>query len=275
MTEPNPADGDDGGKLRSAIPSDYDLDSPISADQGGLRSNLPGYGDVHFSLFLWKVFINALGYTDESLSKPIISIINTFSSFNPYHSQVPQLIKSAKRGILLAGGLPMEFPTISIHESFSNLTSINLRNLMSVGTEEIVKVQLVDMVVMIGGCDKTVLAQLIGGISTNVPFLPQLTKLIIPGSVKGIRVRACIDYRNSWDKFCVGEVDIEDIMDINKELTPTARICSVMGTASTIAYITAALGLINLKASTISPTVSSMKLLRRSSAACPNTTRTK
>lgn len=245
---------------KAAIHSDYDLNTPISTDQGGLRSNLPGYGDTHFSLFLRKVFIKALGYTDESLSKPIIGIINTFSSFNPCHAQVPQLIEAAKRGILASGGLPMEFPTISIHEGFSNPTSMYLRNLMSMDTEEMVKAQPVDAVIMIGGCDKTVPAQLMGGISANKPFLPLITGPMMPGSVKGTRVGACTDCRNNWAKYRAGEIDMEDIMDINEELAPTAGTCGVMGTASTMACITAGLGLIDLRAGATSPAVSSTRL---------------
>ncbi|TPX19106.1 uncharacterized protein E0L32_011179 [Thyridium curvatum] len=250
----------DGSSAKAAAVSDYDLNIPISSEQGGLRSNLPGYGDTHFSLFLRKVFIKALGYTDESLSKPIIGIINTFSSFNPCHAQVPRLLEAAKRGILLAGGLPMEFPTISVHESFSNPTSMYLRNLMSMDTEEMVKSQPVDAVVMIGGCDKTVPAQLMGGISANKPFLPLITGPMMPGSVKGVRVGACTDCRNSWAKYRAGAIDIEDIMDVNEELAPTAGTCGVMGTASTMACITAGLGLIDLKSGATSPAVSSTRL---------------
>lgn len=240
--------------------SDYDLNTPISSDQGGLRSNLPGYGDAHFSLFLRKVFIKALGYTDESLSKPIVGIINTFSSFNPCHANVPQLIEAAKRGVLAAGGLPMEFPTISIHEGFSNPTSMYLRNLMSMDTEEMVRAQPVDAVVMIGGCDKTVPAQLMGGISANKPFLPLITGPMMPGSVKGVRVGACTDCRNNWAKYRAGTIDIEDIMGVNEELAPTAGTCGVMGTASTMACITAGLGLTDLRAGATSPAVSSTRL---------------
>ncbi len=254
--ESNPS-GDIQARL---IRSDYDLNTPISSAQGGLRSNLAGYGDEHFSLFLRKVFIKALGYTDESLSKPIIGIINTFSSFNPCHAQVPQLIEATKRGILLAGGLPMEFPTISIHESFSNPTSMYLRNLMSMDTEEMVRAQPVDSVVMIGGCDKTVPAQLMGGISANKPFLPLITGPMMPGSVKGVRVGACTDCRNNWAKYRAGDIDIEDIMGVNEELAPTGGSCGVMGTASTMACITAGLGLIDLKGGATSPAVSSARL---------------
>lgn len=238
---------------------DYDLSMPIS-DPGGMRSNLPGYGDEHFSLFLRKVFIKALGYTEEALSRPIIGIINTFSSFNPCHAQAPQLMEATKRGVLLAGGLPMEFPTISIHESFASPTSMYLRNLMSMDTEEMVKAQSVDAVVMIGGCDKTVPAQLMGGISANKPFLPLITGPMMPGSVKGVRVGACTDCRSNWAKFRAGDIDIEDIMDINQELAPTAGTCGVMGTASTMACIVAALGLVDLKAGATSPAVSSARL---------------
>ena len=255
------AEHDDHEKaIADAIRSDYDLNTPVTTEQGGMRSYLAGYGDTHFSLFLRKVFIKGLGYTDESLSKPIIGIINTFSSFNPCHAQVPQLIEATKRGILAAGGLPMEFPTISIHESFSNPTSMYLRNLMSMDTEEMVKAQPVDSVVMIGGCDKTVPAQLMGGISANKPFLPLITGPMMPGSVKGVRVGACTDCRNNWAKYRAGEIDMEDIMGINEELAPTAGTCGVMGTASTMACITAGLGLIDLKAGATSAAVSSARL---------------
>lgn len=130
--------------------SDYDISLPLTQTHG-LRSGLTSYGDPHFSLFLRKAFIKALGYSDDSLSKPIIGIINTYSGFNPCHVNTPQLIEAAKRGIHLAGGLAVEFPTISIHESFAAPTSMFLRNLMSMDTEEMVRAQPVDAVVMIGG----------------------------------------------------------------------------------------------------------------------------
>jgi dihydroxy-acid dehydratase len=129
---------------------DYDLSKPISSITG-LRQGLTSYGDAHFSLFLRKVFIKALGYGEDALSRPIIGIINTYSSFNPCHANVPQLIEAAKRGIQLNGGLPIDFPTISLHESFSFPTSMFLRNLMSMDTEEMIRAQPVDACIMIGG----------------------------------------------------------------------------------------------------------------------------
>lgn len=129
---------------------DYDLSRPITSTTG-LRQGLTSYGDAHFSLFLRKVFIKALGYGEDALSRPIIGIVNTYSSFNPCHANVPQLIEAAKRGIQLNGGLPIDFPTISLHESFSFPTSMFLRNLMSMDTEEMIRAQPVDACILIGG----------------------------------------------------------------------------------------------------------------------------
>lgn len=129
---------------------DYDLQQPITSTTG-LRQGLTSYGDAHFSLFLRKVFIKALGYSEDALSRPIIGIINTASGFNPCHGNAAQLMDAAKRGIHLQGGIAIDFPTISLHEGFSHPTSMFLRNLMSMDTEEMIRVQPVDACVMIGG----------------------------------------------------------------------------------------------------------------------------
>ncbi|KAJ9268022.1 hypothetical protein DTO195F2_356 [Paecilomyces variotii] len=225
---------------------DYDLSRPLEAPSG-LRQGLTSYGDAHFSLFLRKVFIKALGYSDDALSRPIIGIINTYSGFNPCHANVPQLIEAAKRGVQLHGGLAVDFPTISVHESFAHPTSMFLRNLMSMDTEEMIKAQPLDACIMIGGCDKTVPAQLMGGISANKPILPLITGPMMPGSHRGQRLGACTDCRNNWAAFRANEIDIEEISAINEELAPTIGTCGVMGTASTMACITAGLGMMPLR----------------------------
>ncbi|EXJ76412.1 dihydroxy-acid dehydratase [Cladophialophora psammophila CBS 110553] len=248
-----------GGGSGSSTSKDYDLSQPITSTSG-LRSGLTSYGDAHFSLFLRKVFIKALGYSDSALSSPIIGVINTYSSFNPCHSNVPQLIESVKRGVLASGGLPVDFPTISIHESFASPTSMYLRNLMSMDTEEMIKAQPVDAVVMIGGCDKTIPAQLMGGVSANKPVIPLITGPMMPGSVEGVRVGACTDCRSYWARYRAGGVDLEDIMSVNEELAPTGGTCGVMGTASTMACITAGLGLLELKSGATAAAVSSARL---------------
>lgn len=161
----------EGEEIKVDPQDDYDLSRPLTATTG-LRQGLTSYGDAHFSLFLRKVFIKAAGYGEDALSRPIIGIINTHSGFNPCHANVPQLMEAVKRGIHLHGGLAIDFPTISIHEAFASPTSMYLRNLMSMDTEEMIKAQPLDAVVAIGGCDKTVPAQLMGGISANKPILP-------------------------------------------------------------------------------------------------------
>ncbi|CAG8171854.1 unnamed protein product [Penicillium salamii] len=249
MSTPNESD---------AIRNDYDLSQSL-ATGSGLRQGLTSYGHAHFSLFLRKVFIKALGYSEDALSRPIIGIIDTNSGFNPCHGNAPQLIEAAKRGVHLSGGIAIVFPTISIHEGFSHPTSMFLRNLMSMDTEEMIKAQPVDACIMIGGCDKTVPAQIMGGISANKPILPLLTGPMMPGSHRGKRIGACTDCRNNWASYRADKIDMEEIMGINEELAPTIGTCGVMGTASTMACITAALGLIPLQGAS-APAVSAARL---------------
>ncbi|KAI9164019.1 dihydroxy-acid dehydratase [Paramyrothecium foliicola] len=237
---------------------DYNLELPIDS-KVGLRQGLTSYGDAHFSLFLRKVFIKALGYSEDALSRPIIGIVNTYSSFNPCHANVPQLIDAVKRGVQLSGGLAIDFPTISLHESFSSPTSMYLRNLMSMDTEEMISAQPCDAVVLIGGCDKTTPAQLMGGISANKPILHLVTGPMMPGSHRGVRIGACTDCRNNWAKYRAGTMDIEDITAINEELAPTAGTCGVMGTASTMACILVGLGMMPFTGAS-APAVSSARL---------------
>ncbi|KAK1633820.1 dehydratase [Colletotrichum phormii] len=244
---------------KAPVTGDYDLSTPIDPNAAGLRQGLTSYGDAHFSLFLRKVFIKALGYSEDALSRPIIGIVNTYSSFNPCHANVPQLIEAVKRGVQLNGGLAIDFPTISIHESFASPTSMYLRNLMSMDTEEMIKAQPCDAVVLIGGCDKTTPAQLMGGISANKPILHLVTGPMMPGSHKGVRIGACTDCRNNWAAYRAGKIDIEDISAINDELAPTGGTCGVMGTASTMACILVGLGMMPFKGAT-APAVSSTRL---------------
>src|SRR5438477_9315806 len=177
----------------------------------GLRKGLTSYGDPGFSLFLRKAFIKAKGYSDDALDRPIVGITDTYSDFNPCHGNVPQLIEAVKRGVMLAGGLPMEFPTVSIHESFSHPTSMYLRNLMSIDTEEMVRAQPMDAVVLIGGCDKTLPAQVMGAVSANVPCVQLVTGSMLTGSHQGERVGACTDCRRYWGRYRAEEIDADEI----------------------------------------------------------------
>jgi dihydroxy-acid dehydratase len=217
--------------------------APGDADNEGMRKGLPNYGDAAFSLFLRKAFIKGAGYTDAALDRPVIGIADTGSDYNPCHGNAPQLIEAVKRGVMLAGGLPMAFPTISIHESFAAPTSMYLRNLMAMDTEEMVRGQPMDAVVLIGGCDKTVPAQLMGAASAGLPSIVLVTGAMLTGSHRGERVGACTDCRRYWARFRAGDIDAEEASDVNDQLVASVGTCSVMGTASTMACIAEALGM--------------------------------
>lgn len=212
-------------------------------DKKGLRKGLTSYGDEGFSLFLRKAFIKGAGYTDDVLARPIVGIINTGSGYNPCHGNAPQLIEAVKRGVMLAGGLPIEFPTISLHESFAFPTSMFLRNLMSMDTEEMIRAQPMDAVVLIGGCDKTVPAQLMGAASAGIPAISLVTGAMLSGGHRGVRVGACTDCRRYWGMYRGEQIDAAEIEQVNNALVASVGFCSVMGTASTIACMTEALGM--------------------------------
>jgi dihydroxy-acid dehydratase len=209
----------------------------------GLRKGLTSYGDAGFSLFLRKAFIKAMGYSDDALERPIVGITNTFSDYNPCHGNVPDLIESVKRGVMLAGGLPMVFPTISIGESFAHPTSMFLRNLMAMDTEEMIRAQPMDSVVVIGGCDKTIPAQVMAAASTDLPTVVLQTGPMVVGHHKGEVLGACTDCRRFWGQHRAGNIDVAEIELISGRLAPSVGTCMVMGTASTMACIVEALGL--------------------------------
>ncbi len=209
----------------------------------GLRKGLTSYGDAGFSLFLRTAFIKAMGYSDDALERPIIGITNTSSDFNPCHGNAEDLIESVKRGVMLAGGLPMVFPTISIGESFAHPTSMFLRNLMAMDTEEMIRAQPMDAVVVIGGCDKTLPAQVMAVASTDLPTVVVQTGPMVVGHHKGEVLGACTDCRRLWGQHRAGKIDEAEIKTISGRLAPSVGTCMVMGTASTMACIIEALGL--------------------------------
>jgi dihydroxy-acid dehydratase len=210
---------------------------------GGLRKGLTSYGDAGFSLFLRRAFIKAMGFTDDALDRPIVGITDTASDFNPCHGNVPDLIAAAKRGVMLAGGLPMAFPTISIHESFAHPTSMFLRNLMALDTEEMIRAQPMDSVLLIGGCDKTLPAQMMAAASADIPAIVLPTGPMLVGHYRGEVLGACTDCRRLWARHRAGELDEAEIDAVSGRLAPTKGTCMVMGTASTIACLTEAIGL--------------------------------
>ncbi len=225
----------------------------------GMDIGLTSYGDTGFSRFLRRAFIKGLGYTESSLSKPVVAIANTGSGFNACHGNITPLLEAIKRGVMLAGALPVDFPTISLHESFAHPTSMYLRNMMSMDTEEMIRGLPMDSVVLIGGCDKTVPAQLMGAMSADVPAVQLVTGPMMTGSHRGTRVGACTDCRRYWASYRAEEIDADEIADVNEQLVPTVGTCSVMGTASTMALIAEGIGMA-LPNSATAPAVSADRM---------------
>jgi dihydroxy-acid dehydratase len=213
------------------------------SDPVGMRRNLAGYGDAQFSVFLRKAFIKALGYTDDALNRPIIGIVDTDSGYNACQRNVPDLIEAASRGVMLSGGIPIPFPVISLQESFSHPTSMYLRNLMAMDVEEMIRAQPMDAVILLGGCDKTVPALMMGAASAGVPAILLVSGPMLAGSWRGERLGACTDCRRFWGRYRAGELSDDEINEVNAELAPTIGSCGVMGTASTMALATEALGM--------------------------------
>lgn len=215
----------------------------MEIENKGMRKGLSKYGDQEFSQYLRNAFLRGMGYSKEATDRPIVGITNTFSSYNACHRSVPDLIDAVKRGVLMAGGLPMEFPVISLHEAFSFPTSMLLRNQMAMDVEEMIKAQAMDAVVLIGGCDKTVPALLMGALSANLPSILLVTGPAMTGNFEGERVGACTDCRRFWGDYRAGRREAKEVEAANAQLVPSAGTCSVMGTASTMACVTEAMGM--------------------------------
>ena len=239
----------------------------MSKKRTGLGASLTDYGDAEFSFFLRKAFAKSMGYTDADLARPVVGIANTFSGLTSCHGTVPELIEAVKRGVAMSGGLALEFPTISLGEPFLSPTSMLFRNLMAIDTEEMIRAQPVDAVVLIGGCDKTVPAQLMAAASAGVPAIQLVTGPMMAGSHKGERLGACTDCRRLWALHRAGEIGAAEIDEISGKLCPTAGTCMVMGTASTMACMTEALGMMLPGSATVPAVHADRRRIARESGA--------
>jgi dihydroxy-acid dehydratase len=212
-------------------------------EKSGLARGLTQYGDVEFALYLRRSFARSMGFSDEMLDRPIVAIHSTPSGFNNCHRHFPELAEAVKRGVIAAGGLPLEFPTISLGEVFLAPTSLKFRNLMSMDVEEMLRAQPIDAAVLMGGCDKTVPAQLMGACSADVPCIQLVAGPMMTGRHRGERLGACTDCRRFWARYRSGQIDAAEIREVEGNLATTAGTCAVMGTASTMACIAEALGM--------------------------------
>jgi dihydroxy-acid dehydratase len=209
----------------------------------GIARGLTPPGDPAFSLFIRGAYARGAGLSPEDLARPIIGIAQTWSEFNPCHRHLREVGEAVKRGVWQAGGLPLEFPTISLGEIYLSPTSMLFRNLMAMDTEEMILGQPMDGVVLLGGCDKTLPAQIMGAASADRPALVVTAGPMLTGRHEGARLGACTDCRRLWSEHRAGTLDAARLEAIQGELFPSTGTCMVMGTASTMAALTEALGL--------------------------------
>jgi dihydroxy-acid dehydratase len=212
----------------------------------GLARNTANYGDKEFALYLRRSFAKSMGYSQAMLDRPVVGIVDTGSDYNNCHRTMPALIEAVKRGVLAAGGLPLAFPTVSLCEPSLFPTSMHYRNLAALDTEAMLKAQPMDAAVLIGGCDKTVPAQLMGAASADVPAVQLVTGPMLATPFHGERLSACTDCRRYWAAYRADKVSEDRIGEIEGRLATTAGTCGVMGTASTMACLAEALGMIPL-----------------------------
>ena len=192
---------------------------------------------------LRNALLKAMGYTDQDIEKPIIGVINTWAETNPGHVHFRQLSEAVKRGVWAAGGFPLEVNTMSICEVFFDLSSLIYRNLLSMTTEELIARHPFDGVVLIGGCDKNIPAQLMAAVSANKPtiFLPG--GAMLPGMYKGEPLCCGTDSFRLWTRYSMGEIDMDEVVAHEGCLYGSAGACPIMGTANTCQTVAEALGL--------------------------------
>jgi len=209
----------------------------------GIEGSLTSYADPGFSRYMRRAFLAAVGLDATDLARPVVGIVDTSSDYNTCHRHMPEMVTAVKRGVLEAGGLPFAFPTISLHEILTSPTTMLFRNLQAMDTEEMIRAQPMDAVVLLGGCDKTVPAQLMAAVSADIPAIQVVAGPMLAGSWRGQRLGACTDCRRLWAASRAGTLGAAELAEAEGELCATGGTCMVMGTASTMACVTEALGL--------------------------------
>ncbi len=175
--------------------------------------------------------------------KPVIGICNTASDLNPCNRHLTQIAEAVKRGVWAAGGFPAEFPVISLGEMFLKPTAMLYRNLMSMDVEEMIRANPIDAVVLLGGCDKTIPALLMGAASANVPAIVVPGGPMLSGTFRGAALGSGTDGRKHFDMYRAGQLNDGDMEELECSIARSQGHCMVMGTASSMALIAEALGM--------------------------------
>ncbi|HEY8477314.1 MAG TPA: IlvD/Edd family dehydratase [Chloroflexota bacterium] len=201
------------------------------------------FGDPDMMGFVRRAFMKGTGLTQHDLERPVVGICNTWSELNPCNSHLRQVAEAVKRGVWQAGGLPLEFPVISLNEFYISPTTMLYRNLLAMDAEEMITAQPIDAVVLLGGCDKTTPALLMAAASADVPAILVTGGPMVNGHFRGQRLGVCSDCRRFWTEYRAGTVTEAFIRELEESLCPGVGHCSVMGTASTMASLAEALGI--------------------------------
>ncbi len=207
-----------------------------------------------------------LGYSeDEFRGKPVIGVLNTWSELNTCHSHFRERAQDVKRGVLQAGGFPVEMPAVSIDESNIKPTSMLYRNMLAMETEEMIRCHPLDGVVLMGGCDKTTPGLVMGAISAGVPMIYLPAGPMLRGNYAGKFLGSGSDAWKYWDERRAGNIPDTEWQGVQGGIARSAGTCMTMGTASTMTAIADAMGLTLPGASSI-PAVDSNH--QRMSATC-------
>ncbi|GAB1579958.1 L-arabinonate dehydratase [Bordetella petrii] len=185
-----------------------------------------------------------MGYGPQDWAgRPVIAIINTWSDLNPCHSHFKQRVEDVKRGVLQAGGFPVELPAISVSESFVKPTTMLYRNFLAMETEELLRSHPVDGAVLMGGCDKTTPGLIMGAISANLPCVYLPAGPMLRGNWKGKVLGSGSDAWKLWDERRAGNITKQDWTEVEGGIARSHGTCMTMGTASTMTAIAEAIGL--------------------------------
>lgn len=194
--------------------------------------------------FVHRTAIKAEGFSRFALSgRPVVGICNSWSELVNCNIHFRLLADAVKRGVLMAGGLPLEFPTISLGESLMKPSAMLYRNLMAMDVEESIRAYPLDAVVLLGGCDKTVPAQLMGAASAGIPAIMLTGGPQQPAYFRGRQLGVGTDTWHYADELRAGRMTQEDFDELEASAKPSAGHCSEMGTASTMTSLTEALGM--------------------------------
>jgi len=202
------------------------------------------YGGDELRNFSHRARTRQLGYNpEEHLGKPVIGILNTWSDINPCHMHLRERAEQVKRGVWQAGGFPLEFPVATLSETFQKPTPMLYRNLLSMETEEILRSYPIDGAVLMGGCDKTTPALLMGAASADVPAIYVPAGPMLRGHWRNETLGSGTDMWKYWDDRKAGLIGDQEISELETGLARSPGTCMTMGTASTMTSAAEVLGL--------------------------------